>query len=87
MTAIKTPSSWTGLFPRFGHLSGAGQRFNLVGEELELSHVGCVEAWQRRHTAIFLLVRRCLDVGITVFSLAMCGPSYEVEATCPLGRA
>jgi hypothetical protein len=63
----------------FGHLSRAGQRFKLVGEESELPRVGCVEAWQRWRTAIFLLLCRCLDVGVVVFSLAMCGPSCEVE--------
>jgi hypothetical protein len=39
----------------------------LVGVESELPRVGCVEAWQRRRTAIFLLLFRCLGVSVVVF--------------------
>jgi hypothetical protein len=46
MIADESPSSWTGLFRRVVHLLGVGRRFKLIGEESELSHVGCVEAWQ-----------------------------------------
>jgi hypothetical protein len=48
-------------------LPRAGQRFKLVGEESELPRVGYVEAWQRRRTAIFPLLCRCLNVGVVVF--------------------
>jgi hypothetical protein len=36
----------------------------VVGEESELPRVGCVEAWQQRRTAVFLLLCRCLGVGV-----------------------
>jgi hypothetical protein len=74
------------IFP-FQNMLEVGWRFKLVSEESELSHVGCVEAWQRRRIAIFLLLCWCLVVGGVVFSLAMCGPSSGVGAAFHLGRA
>jgi hypothetical protein len=68
-------------------LTGAARRFKLIAKESELSRVGCAEAWQRRSTAIFLLLCQCLVVGVVEFSLAMCGSSCVVGAACPLGRA
>jgi hypothetical protein len=64
-----------------GQLPGAGRRIKLVCEELELHLIGYVEAWQRRRTAIFLLLCRCLSAGVT---LAMCSPSCGVGAACLL---
>jgi hypothetical protein len=67
MAADEPPSSWTGLFRMVVHLLGVGRRFKLVGEESKLSHVGCVEAWQRQRTAIFLILCWCLVVGVVMF--------------------
>jgi hypothetical protein len=83
MTLVETPPSWTRLFQRFGHLTRAGRRFKLVGEGSELPHMGCVETWQRRCTTIFLLLCRCLVLGVVMFSLAMCSPSCTVWVACP----
>jgi ABC-type polysaccharide/polyol phosphate export permease len=47
--------------------AGAERRIRLVGKESELLRMGCVEAWQRQHTAVFLLLCRCLCVGVVVF--------------------
>jgi hypothetical protein len=83
MTADEPLSSWTGLFRRVGHLPGTVWRFKFAGEESEPSHVRCVEAWQQRHTAIFLLLCCCLVVGVVVLSLAMCDPSCGGGAAFP----
>jgi hypothetical protein len=55
---------------RSGRLFAPGARrcgSKLVGEESELPCVGCVEAGQRWHTAVFCLVCRCLGVGVVEF--------------------
>jgi hypothetical protein len=45
----------------FGGGGAEDQGFgSLAGEELELSRVGCLVAWQRRRAAVFLLRCRCL---------------------------
>jgi hypothetical protein len=53
------------------------------GEELELSRVGCVEAWQRWRAAVLFLasVSGCRRRRV---ALAVCGLSWEVRAARPL---
>jgi hypothetical protein len=41
--------------------------FKKIGEESKLPRVGCVEAWQRWRTAVFLLVYRVLSVAVVEF--------------------
>jgi hypothetical protein len=87
MTSDVPPSSWTGLFRRVEHLAEVVWRFKRVGEESELSHMGCVEAWQRRHTRSSSFCVGVWFVGVIIFCLAMCDPFCGVGAACPLGRA
>ena len=49
-----------------GQLSGAMRRIKLVGEESKL-HLMAWGGLERRHTAIFLLLCRCLSVGVIMF--------------------
>jgi hypothetical protein len=53
------------------------------GEESELPHVGCAEAWQRWRAAVLFLasVSRCRHRRV---ALAVCGSSWEVGAARPL---
>jgi hypothetical protein len=53
------------------------------GEESELTHVWCAEAWQRWHTAVLFLASMsgCRRRQV---ALAVCGSSWEVELTRPL---
>jgi alanine-alpha-ketoisovalerate/valine-pyruvate aminotransferase len=44
---------------------------SLVGEESELSRVGCLVAWQRRHATFFLLVT-CVELGNDDLGCALC---------------
>jgi hypothetical protein len=64
-------------------MQGTRQRIKLVGEESELPRVGCVEAWQRRRTAIFILLCRCLGVGGVEFLWPCAARLAESEMSVP----
>jgi hypothetical protein len=66
-----------------GQLQRAEQKIKLVGEESELHLMGCVEAWQRWRTTMFLLLCRCLNVGVIVLLWLCAARLAESELLVP----